>query len=167
MWNDTTKVRELMSSPAITVHPETPWAEIVDTLVRNNINGVPVVNDDGQLVGIVSESDLVLSAAYGKSDRRALALVAEVIQGRPAGWIDRVNAQTAAALMTTDVTTVAPDDNLSEASRRLLRRRCSRLPVIDHGEVVGVLSQHDIVRALLARAEDEEADRSSHAASRR
>ncbi len=154
MWNKTIKVRDVMSSPAITVRPDTSSEHVIDTLLRNDISGVPVVDENCRLVGIVSESDLVLSAAYGKGNRRALALVAEVIQGHPAGWVDRVNAQTAESLMTTEVTTVAPDDDIAEASRRMLRRRCSRLPVIESGTVVGVLSRHDVVRALFAQTED-------------
>lgn len=153
MWNNTTKVHEVMTSPAITVRPDTSSAQVIDILLSNDINSVPVVDEDCRLVGIVSESDLVLSAAYGKDNRRALALVAEVIQGRPAGWVDRVNAKTAASLMTPVVTTVAPDDDIAEASRRMLRRRCSRLPVIEGGKVVGVLSRHDVMRALFPQSE--------------
>ena len=151
MWNKTIKVRDVMTSPAITVRPETSSVNVIDTLLRNDISGVPVVDEDCRLVGIVSEADLVLSAAYGKGNRRALALVAEVIQGHPAGWVDRVNAQTAESLMTRDVSTVAPDDDIAEASRRMLRRRCGRLPVIESGKVIGVLSRHDVVRALFSQ----------------
>jgi CBS domain-containing protein len=153
MLNTTTKVRDVMTSPAITVRVNTSSAHVIDTLLRNDISGVPVVDEDCRLVGIVSEADLVLSAAYGKGNRRALALVAEVIQGHPAGWVDRVNAQTAESLMTRDVATVAPDDDIAEASRRMLRRRCSRLPVIESGKVVGVVSRHDVVRALFSQNE--------------
>ena len=149
MWKSATKVRELMTVPAITVRPDTTPAQIIDILLSNDIRAVPVVDAHGGLMGIVSESDLILSSAYGMRDRRALALVAEIIQGRPAGWVDRVNAQTAASLMTSDVTSVNQNDDIAEASRRMLRRRCSSLPVVEDGKVVGVLSRHDILRALV------------------
>ena len=144
-----TKVRTMMSSPAVTIGPGATALQIIDTLVRNDVRGLPVVDAAGRLLGIVTESDLILSAAFGKNDRRALSLVAEVIQGRPAGWVDRVNAQTAGALMTSDVTTVTGDDDIAEAARRLLRRRCSRLPVVDDsGVVTGVISRHDVLRSV-------------------
>jgi CBS domain-containing protein len=145
-------VREMMTSPPITVRPDASVAEIIETLVRNRIRGVPVADVDGRLVGIVTEADLVLSTAYGKDDSRALALVAEMIQGRPAGWVDRVHSQTAASLMTRDLTTVTADDDVTEACRRMLRRRCGQLPVVDGERVVGVFSRHDALRALQCRA---------------
>ena len=139
-------VREVMSSPAITVGPDATSAEIIECLLSNNISGVPVVDENEHVLGIVTESDLVLSVAYGKRDRRALALVAEIIQGRPAPWLDRLGANRARDLMTSDVVAVGPDDDVADAARRMLRRRCRRLPVVCDGRVIGVVSRHDILR---------------------
>jgi CBS domain-containing protein len=154
MWSSRRSVRDLMTSPAVTVRAETASAEIVRLLLEHGLGGVPVVDDDDGLVGIVTESDLLLSAAYGKDQPQALALVAEIIQGRPAGWLDRVHAQHAGELMTATVTTVGPDDDIAEAARLMLRRRCGRLPVVEGGRVVGVVSRHDVLRVLMTADAD-------------
>jgi CBS domain-containing protein len=135
-----------MSVPPITVGPDATSAEIIDCLLSNNISGVPVVDENDGVIGIVTEADLVLSVAYGNHDRRALALVAEIIEGHPAPWVDRLSANRARDLMTSDVVVVGPDDDIADAARRMLRRRCGRLPVVRDGRIVGIVSRHDILR---------------------
>src|SRR5689334_9628566 len=101
-------VADVMSAPAITVGPDATTDEIIQCLLTNNISGVPVVDDAEHVLGIITESDLVLSVAYGTRDRRALALVAEIIEGHPAPWVDRLTAHRARDLMTRDVVVVGP-----------------------------------------------------------
>ena len=146
MTTSTRSVREVMSAPAITVGPDATTEEIIQCLLSNNISGVPVVDGNERVLGVVTESDLVLSVAYGTRDRRALALVAEIIEGRPAPWVDLLSAHRARDLMTRDVVVVGPDDDVADAARRMLRRRCRRLPVVCDGRIVGIVSRHDILR---------------------
>jgi len=146
MTTSSRTVRDVMSSPAVTIGPDATSEEIIQCLLAHNISGVPVVDEDGRVLGVVSESDLVLSVAYGTRDRRALALVAEIIQGHPAPWVDLLTAHRARDLMTRDVVVVGPDDDVADAARRMLRRRCRRLPVVCDGRIVGVVSRHDILR---------------------
>ena len=146
MTTSSRTVGDVMSAPAITVGADATTDEIIQCLLSNNISGVPVVDDDEHILGIITESDLVLSVAYGTSDRRALALVAEIIEGRPAPWVDRLSAHSAGDLMTRDVVVVGPDDDVADAARRMLRRHCRRLPVVCDERIVGVVSRHDILR---------------------
>jgi len=142
------QVRDVMSSPAITVEPTASTADVVACLLDNHIGAAPVVDRAQRLVGIVTASDLTLRAAYGKTDQRGLELVAEIIQGRPAPWLDRVHAHTAADLMTDEVVTCSPEESVVDAARRMLFHHCKQLPVVASGTVVGILGRHDLLRTL-------------------
>ncbi len=129
------KVRDVMTTPAITVGPDTPFAEIVDRLLSNDISGLPVVDDDGRLVGIVTEADLVSKEAYDHRRRRALGLVADYLRGRDPQWVRKAAGQTAADLMTAAPATASHEEGLAAASRRLLEEHHKRLPVVDDGRI--------------------------------
>ena len=140
------KVRDVMSSPAITVGPDTPFAEIVDRLLENGISGVPVVSDDGRLLGVVTEADLVSKEAYGYRRPRALALFVDVLSGRDPQWLRKGAGRVARELMTNAPTTAAPDEDLAIAARRALEARHKRMPVVEDGRVVGIVSRHDLLK---------------------
>lgn len=140
------KVGDVMSSPVVTVGPEAPFPEIVDRLLTAGISGVPVVDADGRLLGIVTEADLVSKEAYGYRRRRALGLLADVLHGRDAAWVRKGAGRAARDVMTAPVDVVAPGDDLAAAARRMLERGHKRLPVVDGGRVVGVVSRHDVLR---------------------
>lgn len=141
------RVRDVMTAPAITVSVDTSYHAVVECLLANGISGVPVVDTDGRILGIVTEADLMLKAAYGgERGARALALVGEIIQGYPASWVTKIAAATAGELMTTDPIVAGPDDDLAAATRRMLQRPCNRLPVVRDGRVIGIVSRHDILR---------------------
>jgi CBS domain-containing protein len=141
-------VGDIMTAPAITVHPSASTADVVECLLRNDIGAVPVVDSQGRLCGIVSQSDLALRAAYGVSNDKALAMVGEIIQGAPAPWVDRVHAQSAADLMTDAVVTATPQDSVVETTRRMLQHRCTRVPVVADDRVVGIITRRDVLRIL-------------------
>lgn len=142
------KVRDVMTAPAITVGPETPYNEIVHFLIANDISGVPVVDDDGRLLGMVTEADLVLKEAYGHRGHQALGLVGEIIAGSPASWVGKVAGRTARELMTSETIVADLDDSVAVAARRMLRKPCKRLPVVRDGRVVGIVSRHDLLRGF-------------------
>lgn len=140
------KIRDVMSTPAITVEPDAPFTAVVDTLLANGISGAPVVDDDEHLLGIVTEADLVSREAYGYRRRRALGLVAELLRGRDPQWVRKGAARTAEELMTPTPVVASPDDDLGVVARHMLESRHKRLPVVDGGRVVGVVTRHDLLR---------------------
>jgi CBS domain-containing protein len=140
------KVREVMSSPAITAGPEATFAELAQLLLVNDISGLPVVDADGALVGIVTEADLVAKEAYGFRRRRSLGLIADFLRDRDPEWVRKGSGRTAREVMTASPTTVSPDDDLAVAARRMLEEKHKRLPVVEGGRVVGLLSRHDLLR---------------------
>lgn len=141
------RVSEVMTVPVVTVTPDATFPGIVDLLLEHDISGVPVVDDDGRLAGIVTEADLVAKEAYGFHRRRALAMVADYLAGRDPQWVRKAAGRTAGDVMTTRPETVAFDDDVVVAARRMIETGHKRLPVVDgNGALVGIVSRHDLLR---------------------
>jgi CBS domain-containing protein len=142
----TMKVRDVMTCPAVTVSPETPFTGIAATLLENDISGVPVVDENRRLVGVVSETDLVGRQVFGYRHRPMRRLVADLLHSRDPEWARPVGGLTAGELMTRDADTAGPDEDLAVAARRMLKGGHRRLAVVTDGEVIGVVSRHDLLR---------------------
>lgn len=151
------KVRDVMTSPAVTVTPATPFAGVVATLIEHDISGVPVVDEHDRPVGVVSEADLVDRQVHGYR-RPILSLVTDYFTSRDPDWMRRVGGLTAGELMTRDADTVGPDDDIALAARRMSRTGHKRLAVVDGGVIVGVVSRHDLLRPYTRRNPDIIAD---------
>lgn len=135
-------VAEVMSTPALTVKTTTPRSAIVETLARNHIGAVPVVDGSGRVVGVISESDLMPS-----TPAEQLAQGARLVAG---GDLAPVQGESAAeSLMRAPVITVEPRDTIAEASRRMRTGRVHHLPVVDGaGLAVGMLSRGDLLKVF-------------------
>jgi len=148
-------VADIMERDPVTVTPEDTVETLLRTLREHELPGVPVVNGGGRCVGIVTESDLVL---VDEEEDLRLPLHIDlfggtVFLGRLKPFEDRVKkaiASTVADMMTEDPTTVAPDTDLHEAARLIAEHRHNRLPVVEHGRLVGVVTRLDVLEALVA-----------------
>jgi CBS-domain-containing membrane protein len=140
------KVRDIMQPEVITVGLETTFVELVDKLLTHDISGLPVVDGEGRLLGIVTEADLVSKGAYGYRRRRALGLVADYLRGRDPQWVRKASGRTAGEVMTTAAATAGPDEEVGVAARRMLENRLKRLPVVEDGRLVGILTRHDLLQ---------------------
>lgn len=136
-------VREVMSSPAVTVSPRTPVKEGLRILDRHRVTALPVVAPDGRLLGIVSEADLLNDAV--RHDDRTHLIPHEHTDHPPLSVED---------VMSTLSMTVSPEDDLSDAVELMTGTAVKSLPVVERGRVVGVVSRSDIVH-LLARSDDQ------------
>jgi CBS domain-containing protein len=116
----------------------------------DDINGLPVVDDSGRVVGIVTEAVLVSREAYGTERRRPLGLVLDYRRGCDPAWVRRASGATARELMTCMVSTVAPDDDLGEAAHRMVEGGHKRLPVVAAGRLVGIVSRRDLLAGAYA-----------------
>ncbi|MFN3285728.1 MAG: CBS domain-containing protein [bacterium] len=140
------RVRDVMTSPAVTVKENTPVKEVAEVLLRHRISGVPVVSESGELVGILTEADLLYKELPEENG----------------GWRFRPDPQglrkkegvVARDLMTWPVITVEEDTPVREAARLMGRHRVNRLPVVRAGQVVGIVSRADVIKAL-ARQDSE------------
>lgn len=119
---------DIMSRPVISVYGDTPVAEAVVLLTQHGFASLPVVNDDDQVVGIISESDALAS-----------------------GWASDGRTAIVEALMTTPVEVAAPDTDVAELARRILAGRLWSIPIVQHGVLVGVVSRRDLLRPMVRR----------------
>lgn len=143
-----TKVQDLMTREVFTVGPDTAFKDVVESLLHHDVSGVPVVDEDGRLLGIVTEADLVSKEAYGASRRRPVQILVDVLAG-DARWTHKAAGLTAESLMTPRPFAIGPADDATFAARRMLEHRVKRLPVVDsENHVVGMLSRHDLLRVF-------------------
>lgn len=132
------KVRDVMTSPVVTVPPQTPVMAAAALLASHGFTAVPVVDECRRVIGIATEADLVGD------------------QIPPEGWPpEAVRGRAAVAVrevMTGSPTSVTPDGDLAELVLLMLGARIRSVPVVDDGELVGIVSRRDVLRAV-ARGE--------------
>lgn len=117
--------RDIMTEGVITTRPTSKIQEAIETLLSERISGLPVLDDRGRLVGIVTEFAL-LAVAYD----------------------ERVLSDTVAQHMTTDLLTVDVDDPVRKVADLCVVHRVRRVPVLDHGKLVGLIARSDVLRAV-------------------
>ncbi len=139
-----------MTSPLITVTPETPVSEVAQLLLENRISAVPVLDAGGKIVGIVSESDLLRRADAQTERRRSPWLELLLDRNVIAADFVKTHGVRARDVMTHDVVTVTPDTELGEIAALLERRRIKRVPVVEGGKVIGIVSRANLLYGLVA-----------------
>jgi CBS domain-containing protein len=132
------KVTEIMSQPVVTVTPATGIKTAAELLVEHGISALPVVDSAGQLVGIVSEADLIPIEA--RPDPRS--------QATPLGPTAGSTPRNVADVMTRDVVVVTTQSEVAEAAKIMLRRDVKRVPVLSGRRVVGIVSRRDLVKVI-------------------
>ncbi len=136
-------VELVMTREVVTVGPETTYKQVVERLHERRVSGVPVVDADLHVLGIVSEADLLL-----KEERPARRRGGALLDRR--GTAAKSGARAAVALMTSPPITVRPEATLTEAARLMHRHHVKRLPVVDADErLVGIVSRGDLLAPYL------------------
>jgi CBS domain-containing protein len=144
-------VRDVMTRDVVTVRPEWSLKSVAAILAARGISGAPVVARDGEVIGVVSEGD-ILFKERGPSERRDLRwrfLDARRTQGKL-----KLDASTAGEAMTAPAKTIASWRSISSAAAQMLEEGVNRLPVVDDGLLVGIVTRADLVRAF-ARSDGE------------
>lgn len=147
-------VAEIMERDPVTVSPEDSVETLLRTLRDHELPGVPVVNGGGRPIGIVTEADLVM---VDEEEDLHLPLHidlfgAQIFLGPVKRFEERFRkaiAATVADMMTPDPITVDFDTDVREAARIIAERRHNRLPVVEHGRLVGVVTRLDVLEALV------------------
>lgn len=145
-------VRDVMTSPVISVTPETSVRDALKLMLDKRISGLPVVDDAGLLLGVVSEGDFLRRSELGTERRRPGWLDFILGSGRAAEDYAHSHGRTVAEVMTRDVVTVSHNSPLDEAVALMEKRHVRRLPVTD-GDALGIVTRSDILRALLPKIE--------------
>jgi CBS domain-containing protein len=148
-------VRDIMDSSPATVRPDSPVEEVVQTLRDHEVPGVPVVDEEGRVVGVVTEADLVLPDDEGDLHiPHYINLFGGTVFLEPLGRFEKrlrkAFASKAADMMTADPETVGPDTTVREAARIIHESGHNRLPVVEDGRLVGVVTRLDVLGALAA-----------------
>lgn len=140
-------VRDLMTSVVITARPEMSLKEVATTLAQCGISGVPVVDENDRVVGIVSEGD-ILFKERGPAERKGTRARLRHALGTDAQ--SKFAAQTASQAMTAPAKTIEPWRSVSAAAARMLEEGVHRLPVVDDkSRLVGIVTRADLVRAFV------------------
>ena len=147
-------VADIMDLDTPTVSPDDTIEAVLRTLRENELPGVPVVNSGGRPVGIITEADLIMT---GEDADLHLPHYFELFGGfvfleSLGHFEERLRKATAALardLMTEDPVTIEPTATVQEAARKISRSKHNRLPVVEHGRLVGVVTRVDVLEALV------------------
>ncbi len=124
--------RDIMARKLVTLGPDMRASEAAEILLKNGISGAPVVDSDGQLLGLLSEYDCLRAVAAADYEMDAHDVI-----------------QTVADLMTTEVHSIPPDMGLYSIAHEFVQRRVRRFPVVEDGHLVGQVSRRDALAAAL------------------
>ena len=146
--------RDVMSTDVKTVSPDMSVEEAAKVMSDNNVSGLPVVNDDGELVGILSEKDMIIKdkklhfpdyinvlggiiylESYKKFEEEFKKYIAVDVKG----------------LMTKDVITISPEETLEEIANLMVEEDINRLPVVEDGKLIGIVTRGDLVKDIAQR----------------
>ncbi|MBN8929262.1 MAG: hypothetical protein BGO51_20630 [Rhodospirillales bacterium 69-11] len=148
-------VADVMTRHALSVAPDSTVEEAAATMLERGISGLFVVDQKGDLVGVVTEGDLLRRDEIGTQRHRPWWLRLIVSPGRQAADFTRTHGRRVSDVMTESVISVPHDAELEEVVDLMERHRIKRVPVTQDGRVVGVVSRADLLRALVTRARTE------------
>jgi CBS-domain-containing membrane protein len=144
---------DIMTTKVITVNKETTLKDLARILYERHINGVPVVDDEGSLIGIICESDLIR-----KDKKLHIPTVVAVFDAvfylespkKFAKEIERLNATTVEDLYTKEVITVAEKTPVDEIATLITEKKIYTIPVMDGNRLVGIIGKSDLIRVLIS-----------------
>ena len=145
--------KDIMTTEVITISPETEVAQAAKLLLTNRINGLPVVNEAGELVGILCQSDLIIQQKNIPIPS-LFTLLDGFIPLTSSKKLDRevekIAATTAADAMTANPVTVNPDTGIEEIAALMVEKNYHTLPVLDGDELVGIVGKEDVLKTLIS-----------------
>jgi CBS domain-containing protein len=142
------KARDVMVSPVITVTPAASVQEVAKIFLQHRISAVPVVDQRGKLVGIVSEGDLMHRAEAGTERRHSWWLSGLIGDDALASEYIKAHTWKVSDVMTTKVITAAPDTVLHDIAALLEKNSIKRVPIVENGQLVGIVSRANLIQAM-------------------
>lgn len=145
------KVKDFMETELITVSPDDSVQDVAKLLYDHDLSAIPVTDEDKEIVGIVSEQDLIYRLAKPHIPPHIELLGGVIYLENPFEMKKELNKMTAVSageIMTTDVWTVAPDDDISEVAALMTERDINGVPVVEDNKIVGIITRHDLLLAL-------------------
>ena len=151
------KIREIMNKDVRTVTPDTSLAELARLFADTGIHGAPVVDAENRLVGIVTESDVLnatktkyvkYNLVYPSIHQFGMEFKEGVAYEELVKAFDEVKHVPVSQIMTRKVVTAGPDDLVEDITPMMVQKKINRIPVVDKGRVVGIITREDILRGL-------------------
>jgi CBS domain-containing protein len=152
------QVRNIMTTPVVGVEPGTSIADAARLMLGHKISGLPVMTAAGELVGMISEGDFLRRAELGTEAHLSGLLRFLEGSGKQADTYIHTHGRKVSEVMTTRISTIGPAAKLEEAVETMLRDHVKRLPVVEGGKIVGIVSRSDLMRALLDTLPSAKAD---------
>lgn len=147
-------IADIMSRDPITVRPDTPLSQAIQILAERKISGLPVVDEAGKMVGVISETDLMWREAEVTPPAYIMLLDSVIYLENPGRYereLHKALGQTVGEVMTKNVTTIQATDPVQKAAQILLHKDIRRLPVVDtEGHLLGIVTRGDIIRVMAA-----------------
>jgi CBS domain-containing protein len=160
------RVSDVMTRNVVSIRSDDTILKAARLMLQNRISGLPVVNAEGGLVGMVTEGDFLRRTETGTSRRRPKWIEFVLGPGRLAEEFTRTSGRKVDEVMTQDPVTIGEDVSLATAVELMERKRIKRLPVIRDGNIVGIISRANLVRAIVSSAGDSKAPAGGDAAIR-
>ena len=152
------RAKDIMVTKVITVGPLVSVREVAKILLSNRISALPVVDEQGELIGIISEGDLARRAELGTNHHRSWWL--EIFSGRSKEDLAKEYLQSRGCkvrdVMTKKVITAKPTTPLRDIAALLEKSRIKRVPIVDKGKVIGIVSRANLIQALASLGEESE-----------
>lgn len=146
--------KDVMTKEVIVVSPEDNVNLVMQMLVDNRISGVPVVDSENHLVGVVTEKDLMIKAKELKVPFYLTVFDSVIYLENPNKFKEEMKKYTANRVkdvMTTKVITAEEDTSVSDIVELLTEHNINRVPVVRHGKVIGIVTRNDVLKALVRK----------------
>ena len=148
------KVKDIMTSPVLSVESESPISQAIQLMLEKRISGLPVLDGQGRLVGIVTEGDFLRRTETGTQRRRSRWLEFLIGPGRLADEYTRSHGRKVIDVMTPDPVTINEQTSLEQVVQIMEKHRIKRLPVLREQKLVGIVSRANLLHALAGVASD-------------
>jgi CBS domain-containing protein len=148
------RAKDVMTVDVLLVLADADIFEAADLLLSARVSAMPVIDKDGKVVGIISEADLMQRAEIGTTPQKSWLLRALADDVRLAADYVQTHSRRVSDVMTRDVITVGEDATLGEVASLMLKHGIKRLPVVEEGKVVGIVSRADLLQGLMSREPD-------------
>ncbi|HTJ89250.1 MAG TPA: CBS domain-containing protein, partial [Acidocella sp.] len=145
---DRMNVAALMSTNIVSVLPSTTLADAVRIMIANRVSGLPVLESDGRLVGMITEGDLLRRTELESEGKQPSWLKVFLMPARVAADYVATHGRHVSEVMTPNPIAISPTTDLAEVARLMLHKHVKRLPVLEAGRMVGIISRSDVLRAL-------------------
>ena len=142
------KAMDVMVHDVATVSPEDDIADVIKLLAEHDISALPVVDDDGHVVGVISEADLIHREENGTGKHRPWWLEALTPASTLANEFAKSHGRRVYELMSTDVVSASEDTPLGQIATLLEKHRIKRIPILRDGRLVGIVSRANLIQAL-------------------